>query len=148
MAQNNKNYVCHAPYLRHQKSYDIHFWYASVKGSYPLALFFFFFFHYFKILIFWVVRRVKGQKKWSRMTKNSVMPCISGTIYHIFFIYGTHVQKDKISCWFFYIFQILIFIVNSGVKGQKMTHNDKKISVTLHISGSINYMIMIFGTYV
>ena len=32
--------------------------------------------------------------------------------------------------------------VNSGVKGQKV------VTVTLHISGSIHHMIVIFGTHV
>ena len=49
-------------------------------------------FHFFKILIFQVVRRVKGQK----MAQNDKKLCplclyISGTIHHMIFIYGTHV---------------------------------------------------------
>ena len=46
------------------------------------------FFMFFKILIFWVIRRVKGQK-WSKMTKNSVFALyISGIIHHMILIYG------------------------------------------------------------
>ena len=49
---------------------------------------------------------------------------------------------------FLHFFQTLIFGVNSGVKGQKVIQNDKKLSVALHISGSIHHMIMIFGAHV
>ena len=35
-----------------------------------------------------------------------------------------------------------------GFKGQKMAQNDKKNSVTLHISGTVPHMIMVFGTHV
>ena len=38
------------------------------------------FFHFFKILIFWVVRRVKGQK-WPRMTGKSVLLSALCTLY-------------------------------------------------------------------
>ena len=44
-------------------------------------------FHFFKILIFRLVRRVKGQKigpKWRKAL--SVVPYISGKIYHMIFI--------------------------------------------------------------
>ena len=68
---------------------------------------------------------------------------ISGTIRHMIFIYGTHVQKDNIFRGFFrFFFFCLILGVNSGVKRQKI------MSVTLHISGNIHHMIMIFGTHV
>ena len=44
-------------------------------------------------------------------------------------------RKRIISPTFFvHFFQILIFGVNSWVKEQKMAQNDKKLSVTLHIS--------------
>ena len=63
-----KKLVCPTPYLRNHTSYDCHLWYTSVKWWYLQILFFF---HSFKILIFWVAGRVKGQK-WPKMTKNSV----------------------------------------------------------------------------
>ena len=44
---------------------------------------------------------------------------------------------------FFNLFKILIFWVFKGIKGQKMVQNDKKFSVTLHISGTIYRMIFI-----
>ena len=61
------------------------------------------------------------------------------------------VQTDKTFCLSQSISQeqIFIFQVVSGVKGQKMVQNDKKImSVVLHISGTIHHMIVIYGTHV
>ena len=48
---------------------------------------------------------------------------------------------------FFNFFKVLIFWVVRGVKGQKNSQNDKKMSVMLHISGTI-HMIVIYGTQV
>ena len=48
-------------------------------------------FHFVKILIFLVVRRVKGQKMTQKDKKTlPVVPYISGTIHHMIFIYGAH----------------------------------------------------------
>ena len=44
-----------------------------------------------KSLIFKVVRGLKGQKMAQNDKNLSVEPCISGTIYHMIFIYATHV---------------------------------------------------------
>ena len=64
------------------------------------------------------------------------------------FIHGTHVEEDNISMFFFLHFTgVLFFGVSSGVKGQKMVQNDKKLSVVLRISDSIYHMIVIFGTH-
>ena len=64
-------------------------------------------------------------------------------------IFGTLVQNDDISRRVFHFFKISIFWVVSGVKGQKVVQNDKKIlSVVLHISGTIRYIIVIYGTLV
>ena len=68
------------------------------------------------------------------MTKNSVASNISETVDHMIFIYGTHVLKNNISRHFLHFFQILIFRVNSGVKGQKMAQNDKKICLSHSLS--------------
>ena len=65
------------------------------------------------------------------------------------FIYGTRVKKDNISRCFSHFFQVLIFRVNSGVKGQKMAQNDKKtLSIAPYILRTIHHMIFIYGTYV
>ena len=63
------------------------------------------------------------------------------------FIHGTHVEEDNISMFFLHFAGVLFFAVSSGVKGQKMVQNDKKLSVVLHISDSIHHMIVIFGTH-
>ena len=52
------------------------------------------------------------------------------------------------SAVFFLFFKILIFRFVSGVIGQKMAQNDKKICVTDHISGTIHHMIVICGAQV
>ena len=50
---------------------------------------------------------------------------------------------------FFHFFKIFIFRVVRGIQGQKMAQNNKSIlSVTLHISGTIHQMIVIYGTHV
>ena len=60
-----------------------------------------------------------------------------------------HMCKRITSSGVLYVFfQIFILTVVSWVKGQKMAQNDKKLSVALHISGSIHHMIVICGTQV
>ena len=56
------------------------------------------------------------------------------------FIYGALVKKDNISRFFLHFSQIFIFRVNSGVKGQKMAKNDKKICL-LHAISHEAYII-------
>ena len=69
-----------------------------------------------------------------------------GDVSYNFHLWCTCVKRSP-SIFFFHFFKILIF--RAGVKGQKMSQNDKKnLSVTLHISGSIHFMIMIVGTHV
>ena len=52
-----------------------------------------------------------------------------------------------ISAAFFYVYEVFIFQVVRGVKGQKLAQGDKKIlSGALHISGTIYHMIVIYGT--
>ena len=83
------------------------------------------FFHFFKILIFWIVRGVKGGKKMSKMWKK-IMCCTPYLKKHssnMIFIYGTHVGNDNIYGHFFNFFKILIFWVvrGRGVKGRKLS---------------------------
>ena len=107
------------------------------------------FFHFFKSWIFQVVRGVKGQKKilkWQKFL--SITLHISETIHNMIFRYGTHVQSDNISRHYFHFFKILIFWVLREVKGQKTVQNDKKLCVVLHISGTMHYVIVIYGTCV
>ena len=67
---------------------------------------------------------------------------ISGTIHHVTVICGKHLLDDNIFRCFFYFFKILIFGVHRGVKGQKT------MSVLLHIWGTIDHMIVIYGANV
>ena len=48
------------------------------------------------------------------------MLVISGTIDDMIFIYGNLMQNDNISKCFIHFFNILIFQVVRGLKGQKM----------------------------
>ena len=67
-------------------------------------------------------------KKMPKMTNFlSVTSYISGTIYHMIFIYGTHVC---IKGWYLWAF----FIFSKGIKGQKMAQNDKKIFLPHSVS--------------
>ena len=83
------------------------------------------FFHFFKIVIFWVVRGVKGQKKVQKDKKFCPLCSILQEPYIMIVIYGAHVWNNIFRC-FFHFFKILIFWVVRGVKGQKEVQNDKK----------------------
>ena len=74
-------------------------------------------FHFFKIFIFQVVIGVKGQKIAQNDEILSATLHISGTIYHMMVIYGTHVQNDNIPYNFSHFFKILIFQVVRRVEG-------------------------------
>ena len=77
-------------------------------------------------------------KKMPKMTNFlSVTSYISGTIYHMIFIYGTHVC---IKGWYLWAF----FIFSKGIKGQKWPKMTKNLSASLCISETI-HLIVIFG---
>ena len=106
LSKKRKNPVCRAPYLRNNTSYDFHLRYT--------------FFNFFKILIFRIVRGVKGQK----IVENGKKLCLSRSIsqepYFIWLSFVVHKCKMMISPGiFFHFFKILIFLVVSWVKGQK-----------------------------
>ena len=85
------------------------------------------FFQFFKILIFWVVRGVKGQKTIQNDKKFCVSSFISQEPYIIWLSFMVHLCKMTISSVvFFHFFKILIFWVVRGLRGQKMIQNDKK----------------------
>ena len=118
----SKNSVCRA-YLWNHTSYGC-LCYTSVKWKY-LQLFFAFFQNFY----FCVTRRVKV-KKWPKMTTNTVRCALylrNHTPYDLWSSLMVHRRKGIISPFFFlHFFQMLIFGVNSGVKGQKrpkMTKN-------------------------
>ena len=116
--------------MKNHRSYDRHLWYLSVKSWYLQA----FFSHFFKILICWIVRRVKGQK----MAQNGKKFCSSHLISQepnvIWFSFIVHTCKKMISPVVVVFLPILIFGVNSEVKGQKMAQNNKIFCLSHSIS--------------
>ena len=85
-------------------------------------------FYFFKILIFKVVKSIKGQRMAQNDKKLCLQCLISQEPYFIWILFMLHMCK-RIIYPVFYIFQNLIFGIASGVKGQKMAKNDKKLSV-------------------
>ena len=66
---------------------------------------------------------------------------ISQEPYIIWLSFLVHICKMIMSSdFFFHFFKILIFWVHRGVKGQKTVQNNKKFSVTLHLSGTIHFL--------
>ena len=138
--QNDKKFSLSC--LMSQELYIIWLSFEVHKFKMITSLVFFSFFQNFHFLGCKEGQRATNGLKWQK----TVAPYISGTICHMISINGTHIKKD-ISRYFLHFFQVLIFGVNNGVKGQKMAQNDKGIlSFPLHISGSIHHMIVIFGT--
>ena len=93
---------------------------------------------YFSVLKFWLSGDWKG-KKWPKMTKMSVTPYISGTMYHMIFIYGTHVciKGQYLQAFFSFFFFFTKFWLSRSLregkgvlKGQKITQNNKKICLS------------------
>ena len=117
----NNNYISQVSHLRNSVSYDHDIWYLCKIVLSPG------FFSFFVILIFWVVKGVKGQKMVQNDKKIlSVVLHISGTIHHMIFIYGTHKENGNILVlFFFHVFKILIFWVVMRVKGQKIVQMTK-----------------------
>ena len=65
-------------------------------------------------------------------------------------IFGTLVENDHISkCFFFHLFDVFIFWAVRVVKERKLAQDDKKnLPVAVDISGTMHYMIVIYGTLV
>ena len=95
-------------------------------------------FHFFKILIFWFVSGIKGQKIVQNDKNFCVLLLISQESLFI-----VHMWKRKYLLIFF--FQFLIFGVNSGVKGQKKTQTVKNCVLHPYLR---KHMIVIFGTHI
>ena len=75
--------ICHATYLRNDASSDHNFWYTYVKR----------FFHFFKILIFRVVKGLKGQKIVQNNKKFCPSCSISQEPYIIWLSFMVHMCK-------------------------------------------------------
>ena len=144
MVQNDKkfhlsHFISQEPYII-QLSFMVHLCEMMSSGV---------FFQFFKILIF-QVNRVKEQKA-VQIDKKFCPSCsISPELYIIWLSFIVHLCKMVISPGVFFSFsKFWFFRLVKGVKGQKTVQNDKKIlSVTLHISGNIHHMIVIYGTLV
>ena len=105
-----------------------------------------FFLHYFKILIFWVVSGVKGQK----------VPQNDKNFCHLMQYLRIHTLNDcdfwytGVKWWylqqFFSFFKTLIFLVR-GIKGQKMTQNYQFQSDRLYTSGTVDHIIISPGVF-
>ena len=99
--------------------YGHNFWYTCVKWGYLQA-----FFLFFKILIFWVFRGLKGQK----------------------ITYVTR-QNDYMSRMFFPFFQNFDFSGVRRVKGQKTVQSDKKLWLLRSISQEPCILYMSFKVH-
>ena len=133
----NNNYIRRALYLRNSIAYDHDFWKNCVKWYISRYVF-----HFFKILIFWVVSWVKGQKMAHYDKKLCLSYFISPKSYIKWLSFLVHLCKKMISpdILFFYFFKIFIFWVVRVVKRQKNGQKWEKIkSVVVHIL--ISFMV-------
>ena len=131
-----KNYVSHALNLSNHTSYDCYLWYAFVKCLY----FQMFIFHFFKILIFWVVSLVKGQKMTQNNKKFCLLRSVSQELYTMWLSFMVHMCKIislqalllllLFLLFFFHFLKILILGIARWVIGQKMAQNDKKFCLS------------------
>ena len=114
-----KKSVCCIWYLSNHISYDCHLWYTCVNNISRS------FFHLFKILIFWIVSRVKGQKIAQNYKKNSVMTCSAWYIKNHTSWLPSLVHKCKIilSPGIFLFFQNFGFL--GGEEGQRAKNGPK-----------------------
>ena len=96
--------ICHTPHLRNHMSFDHTFWCTYVKCWYLLS-FYFFAFHFLKILIFWAVREVKGQKiAQNEKQQLHLSSAISQEQYSIWSWFLVYMCKMVISPGLFFIF--------------------------------------------
>ena len=96
--------VRHASYLRNHTSYDCHLWNTCVKDNISRCCF-----HFLKILIFWIVMGLKGQKMAQNDKKFRLLRLVSQEPYIIWLSFMIHMCKMIISLAVVLFFQILIF---------------------------------------
>ena len=121
-----KNSVCCTSYLRNHASYNCNWCYTCVKWLYLQVVFPFY--QNFSFLCCW---GVKGQKIVQNDKKFCLPRCMSQESGIVWLSFSVHKCKTMIYPQFF---KIMIFQVVSGVKGLKMTQNDKKLSLSCSIS--------------
>ena len=115
-----KNYVCSAWYLRNHASHDCH-----CRAEEENNIISWHFFYFFKILTFWVVKMVRGQKMTHKMAY-TIWSCFLLHKFNImtspdaFFIFSkfwfssfwyTWVKWWYLQLFFFHVLKILIFLV-------------------------------------
>ena len=102
-----------------------------------------------KILIFWVVRVVKGKKTVQNGKKFCPSRSISQELFITWLSFMVHMCTMIISPGVFFIFAKFWFF---GLLGCKRSKNGPKwqkiLSVVLRISGTIHHMIVIYGANV
>ena len=135
----NKNYIWHMPDLRNSITYDHDFWCTCVKWCYLQG-----FFQFFKILIFQVVRGIKGQKL-VQNDKNFCLSCFISQESYIWFSFMVQICKMLISPGVFFSFKILIFRGFRVLKGQKWPKMTKNLCHTFYFRNHISF---IYGTHV
>ena len=140
----NNKCIRYAPYLRNSIAWDhefgTHVWNDDITKC---------FFQFFKILIFRVVRGVKGQKTVQNDKKLCSSYFISQKPYIIWMSFMVHMCKMIISPAVFFIFsKCWFFRVLRGKSAKNGPKWQKILSVMLHISGIIHHMIVIYGTHV
>ena len=128
------NYIHHMPYLRNSIACDHDFWCTCVKWWYLQA-----FCSFFKILIFWGVSGVKGQK----IVQNDKKICLSCSISqepYIIWWLSFLVRKCKmiISPGVFFIFsKFCFFSLFGGSKAQ----NGKKLCHALYLRNHTSWSL-------
>ena len=86
--------IGHASYFRNHTSSDHKFWHTYLRWWYIVA----FFFIFFLILIFWAVRRVKGQK----VAQNELH------LSHV-------ISQEQYSIWSWFLVQLCKMILSPGI---------------------------------
>ena len=134
--------ICCIDIIKHKIKYSIRSWFLEhwCKMMISPGAFFIFSKFWFFGLLGW-----SKVKKWPRMTKNSIHHalCLNNhTSYDI------HTYKRIMQPILLIFFQILIFSVNGGVKGQKMAQMTKTfVCDASYLMNQISY-IVIYGKLV
>ena len=135
------NYILHVSYLRNSLAYGHNLWYTCVKWWYLQA--FSSFSQNFNFLGCQWGNMAKNDPKWQK-----ILSVISQKSYIMSFM--VHLCKMMISSGIFFIsFKFRFFRLLGGKRAKYGTK--WKITITFatrHISGTVQHMIMIFGTLV
>ena len=143
-----KNPVHHTPYLRNHTSYDCYLLYICIKWQYLQV-----FFHSLKILIFQVVRGLKGQK----MAQNGKNFCLLRSIFQEpYIVWLSNVNVSNVIVQMYKMINLQVFFSDlkfwfsrlSGGWKCKKRPKMTKISVcrTLYIKNYISYDLHLWYT--